>query len=201
MRTVAWIGRRRGVPTAEGGDDEAALVEAAKSDPEAFGVLYDRHVDGVYRFVYNRLRNQQAAEDVTAEVFVKALRAIGRYKVSGRPFRAWLYQIAANAVIDHVRAARPSSDLDHAALLAATGPGPEDRAVGRVEESEVWKRIGELPAAQQTAVALRLGEDLSTLDIAYVMGKSEGAVKVLVHRGLATLRAQLSADPDLEAGQ
>jgi RNA polymerase sigma-70 factor (ECF subfamily) len=198
---VAWFGRGRGARLSDGAADEAVLVERAKSDPEAFGVLYDRYVDGVYRFVYNRVRNRQAAEDVTADVFVKALRAIGRFEVSDRPFRAWLYQIAANATIDHLRAVRPSMELGHASLLAAPGAGPEDKALGRVGESRVWKLIAELPPSQQTAVALRLGEDLSTLDIAYVMGKSEGAVKVLVHRGLSSLRTRLGEDRNLEAGR
>jgi RNA polymerase sigma-70 factor (ECF subfamily) len=197
---VAWTGRRGGSAAGGAPSEESALVEQAKVDPDAFGVLYDRYVDGVYRFVYNRVRNRQAAEDVTADVFVKALRAIGRYQSSGRPFGAWLYQIAANAAIDHARAFRPSVDLGHLDRLAATTPGPEETALGRVEKSRVWQLMAELPPAQQTALALRLGQDLSNVDIALVMGKSEGAVKVLVHRGIASLRSRLAEDPETGAG-
>jgi RNA polymerase sigma-70 factor, ECF subfamily len=198
---MAWFARGKSAASSDNTDGEAQLIERAKVDAYAFGLLYDRHVDAIYRFVYNRLHNQQAAEDVTSEVFAKALRAIGRFQFSGRPFRAWLYQIASNATIDHVRALRPSVDLGQASQMASTSAGPEATALGRVEQSRVWALLGELPVAQQTAVALRLGEDLSTTDIAHVMGKSEGAVKVLVHRGLSSLRARLNEDDDLGAGR
>ncbi|HSS10524.1 MAG TPA: sigma-70 family RNA polymerase sigma factor [Acidimicrobiales bacterium] len=200
-RIMTWFGRGGGAASSDKTDEESLLVERAKVDAHAFGMLYDRHVDGVYRFVYSRLRNRQAAEDVTSDVFVKALRALGRFEVSGRPFKAWLYQIASNATIDHVRALRLSIDLGEASRLASAGAGPEEMALGRVEQSRVWALVGDLPPAQQTALALRLGEDMSTMDIAYVMGKSEGAVKVLVHRGLASLRARLTEDGDLEPGR
>src|SRR5439155_24805163 len=93
-------------------DGEQALVERAKRDPSAFGELYDRHFLQIYRFVYSRVRDQATAEDVTSEVFMKALRSIGRYQDTGRPFSAWLYQIAVNAVADSFRALRPSEDID-----------------------------------------------------------------------------------------
>src|SRR5579859_2883490 len=92
--------------------EESDLVERAKRDPGAFGELYDRHFNQIYRFVYSRVRDQSAAEDVTSEVFLKALRGIGRYQDTGRPFSAWLYQIAVNAVNDRYRSLRPTEDID-----------------------------------------------------------------------------------------
>src|SRR5256885_17148405 len=88
-------------------EDEQALVERAKRDPNAFGELYDRYLLQIYRFVYSRVRDQTIAEDVTSEVFMKALKSIGRYQDTGKPFSAWLYQIAVNSVADRYRAARP----------------------------------------------------------------------------------------------
>src|SRR5438067_9838247 len=101
--------------------DEVQLVERAKRDPAAFGELYDRHFNQIYRFVYSRVGEQAAAEDVTSEVFMKALRGIGRYQDTGRPFQAWLYQIAVNAIADKYRSARPLDDIDEQRGLAAEG--------------------------------------------------------------------------------
>src|ERR1700729_223231 len=91
---------------------EDQLVERAKQDADAFGELYDHYFGQIYRFVYSRLRNQEAAEDVTSEVFFKALRAIGRYRSTGPPFSAWLYQISTNAITDHHRSKKPTSELE-----------------------------------------------------------------------------------------
>src|SRR5579872_7188196 len=81
-------------------DEERYLVDRAKRDTREFGALYDRHFQQIYRFVYSRVREQTAAEDVTSEVFIKALKAMPRYQETGRPFAAWLYQIAVNAIAD-----------------------------------------------------------------------------------------------------
>src|ERR1700731_3597354 len=96
---------------------EDQLVERAKQDAAAFGELYDHYFGQIYRFVYSRLRDQDHAEDVTSEVFMKALRAIGRYKPAGHPFSAWLYQISVNAIADHYRQQKPQSSLDDAVEL------------------------------------------------------------------------------------
>jgi RNA polymerase sigma-70 factor (ECF subfamily) len=170
---------------------ERLLVERAKTDPEAFGALYDRYFSQIYRFVFSRLRDQTAAEDVTSEVFMKALRSIPRYQDTGRPFTAWLYQISVNTVNDRYRANRPTVDLDEVYDLAGSGPGLEETAVQRAEIREIWKTVETLPAPQRTALALKFQEDMKIADIAAVMGKSEGAVKLLIHRGMTKLRAVL----------
>ena len=167
---------------------ERLLVERAKSDPEAFGVLYDRYFSQIYRFVFSRLRDQTAAEDATSEVFMKALRSIPRYQDTGRPFTAWLYQISVNTINDRYRATRPTVDLDEMYDLAATGPGLEDTALQRAEIRDIWRAVEALPTPQRTALALKFQEDMKIADIAAVMGKSEGAVKLLIHRGVTKLR-------------
>ena len=180
--------------TPDSRDAERLLVERAKTDPEAFGALYDRYFGQIYRFVFSRLRDQTAAEDVTSEVFMKALRSIPRYQDTGRPFTAWLYQISVNTINDRYRATRPTVDLDEMYDLAAAGPGLEDTAVHRAELREIWRSVESLPAQQRTALVLKFQEDLKISDIAAVMGKSDGAVKLLIHRGVTRLRSVLKED-------
>lgn len=168
--------------------EEADLVERAKNDPGAFGELYDRYFHQIYRFVYSRVREQAAAEDVTSEVFIKALRGIGRYQDTGRPFSAWLYQIAVNAVNDRYRASRPTEDIDAQIGLSGGGPGLEEMALQHEELRSIWAHVERLPAAQRTALVLKFQEDMKIDDIAAVMGKSPGAVKLLLHRGVGRVR-------------
>jgi RNA polymerase sigma-70 factor (ECF subfamily) len=172
--------------------DDATLAVLACWDPEAFGELYDRYCDQIFRFAYRRLRDRQGAEDATADVFFKALRAIGTYKPSVAPFSAWLYRIAANAVTDHLRARRPVNSLD-TAMDTPDGAAPvEQQAINRLEADRVWEAVDNLSSAQRTAVILRLGHDLPIAEIAALMERSEGAVKLLLNRGLTGVRAMLS---------
>jgi RNA polymerase sigma-70 factor (ECF subfamily) len=168
--------------------DEVGLVERAKQDPTAFGELYDRHFHQIYRFVYSRVREQSAAEDVTSEVFMKALRGIGRYQHTGRPFSAWLYQIAVNAVHDRFRSARPVEDIDEQIAISTPGPGIEEVALQNDEIRRIWALVEKLPQAQRTALVLKFQEDMKIDDIAAVMGKTPGAIKLLIHRGVSKLR-------------
>ena len=171
--------------------DEQVLVERAKREPGAFGELYERYVLQIYRFVYSRVRDQTAAEDVTSEVFMKALKSITRYQDTGKPFSAWLYQIAVNSVADRYRAARPVEDLDDQRDLAIKGPALEDLAAQRDELRRIWAVVETLPAQQRMAMVLKFQEDMKIEDIAVAMGKTPGAVKLLIHRGVSKVRGTL----------
>ena len=172
-------------------DLEDRLVERAKTDADAFGELYDHYFGQIYRFVYSRLHDQEAAEDVTSEVFFKALRAIGRYRPSGHPFSAWLYQISVNAINDHYRSRRPAQSLD-TAIAVADGQRPvAERVVDSSEAARVWSAIDGLPPQQRIAMTLKLGEDMKLAQIGEIMGKTEGAVKLLIHRGMIGVRQRL----------
>ncbi len=183
-----------------GAPDDADLARRSVRDAEAFGLLYDRHCAQIYRFVYRRLGDVPAAEDVTAEVFVKALKAIASYRPDAAPFAIWLRRIAANAVVDHVRARRPTVSLDGApADREAVDPAApvEEQAISRVEADRVWRAVDALPDAQRTAVVLRHGGDLPIAAIAARMNRTEGAVKLLLNRGMAAVREQLrGAEPE-----
>ena len=169
-------------------DDERELVERAKRDPRQFGALYDRHFQQIYRFVYSRVREQTAAEDVTSEVFMKALKAMPRYQDTGRPFAAWLYQIAVNAIADRYRTLRPTHALDDFHDLSIGGPALDEVAANRDEVRRIWALVEALPHQQRTALVLKFQEDMKIEDIAVAMGKSAGAVKLLIHRGVTRLR-------------
>jgi RNA polymerase sigma-70 factor, ECF subfamily len=170
---------------------EDQLVERAREDADAFGELYDHYFGQIYRFVYSRLRDQDLAEDITSEVFFKALRAIGRYRPSGHPFSAWLYQISVNAINDHYRGHKATSSLDGAIGVADPQRAVADRVVDSAEAARVWAAIDNLPPQQRTAMTLKLGEDMKLAQIGEIMGKSEGAIKLLIHRGMIGVRQRL----------
>ena len=174
------------------GDKEEELVERARRDPLQFAPLYDRHFQRIYRFAYSRVREQTAAEDVTSEVFIKALNAMPRYRHTGRPFAAWLYRIAANTIADRCRTIRPSQTIEDICDLSV-GSRTEELAVHRDEIRRIWILVDALPSQQRTALVLKFQEDLKIEDIAGAMGKTPGAIKLLIHRGLRRLRADADA--------
>ena len=122
---------------------------------------------------------------------MKALRSIPRYQDTGRPFTAWLYQISVNTINDRYRSSRPTVDLGDMYDLASAGPGLEESAIQQSEVREIWGHVESLPAPQRTALVLKFQEDMKISDIAAVMGKSEGAIKLLIHRGVTRLRAEM----------
>lgn len=182
-----------GATSASGPDDEFALVERAKHDPEAFGVLYQRHVDRIYNYVYYRTGNHQDAEDLTARTFHKALDHINSYRDRGVPFSAWLYRIAHNLVAnwhrDHSR--RKELSLEHQAA-ANPGPGNPERLAEATEQREaLLNAIRRLPSDRQQLLLLKFTESLPNAQIGAIMGRSEGAIKSLYHRTLLALREDL----------
>jgi RNA polymerase sigma-70 factor (ECF subfamily) len=178
---------------------DVELVQRCSLDQEAFGLLYDRYSDRIYSFVYSRLREPATAEDVTAEVFFKALKGIHTFRPSAGSFSAWLYRIARNTVVDHVRARRPTVSLELEMDTSDPAAPVDDQAIDRVEVAQVWKAVAELNEAQRTAVVLRLARDLPIAEIASRMNRSEGAVKLLLHRALTALRKRLQEAPALDS--
>ncbi len=170
-----------------------ALVARARADRAAFGQLYDLYVRRVYAFCALRARSREEAEDLTAQTFERALRAIGRYEERGAPFSAWLLRIAAHVVADRARRAEP---LDTAAPLDDDDDGTAADAVPDwAEEWELatWLRghLAALPEDQRRVVRLRYYEDRSFGDVAARMDRSENAVKQLLQRALAAVRARM----------
>ena len=167
--------------------DERLLVEAAQRDPARFGELYDRHFERVYAFVVRRVPDRHAAEDVTADVFHRALAALGSYESRGAPFSAWLFRIAANAIADRFKRA----SRDRSRPIDEAEPSVEPEAERADRHADLFRLVNELPPDQRRVVVERFVEERSIRDIAARLNKTEGAVKQLQFRALQALRTKI----------
>jgi RNA polymerase sigma-70 factor (ECF subfamily) len=175
------------------GIDEAALIERAKIDKEAFGQLYELYVDRIYNYVYYRTGNAADAEDLTARIFVRAMQHIGRYRDQGVPFSAWLYRIAHNLVANwhRDRSRRKIISLDDIAQWRMSDDSPEFTTQLLQDKEMLLAAILRLPADRQELLILKFVERLPNAEIGDIMDRSEGAIKSLYHRTLLALREDL----------
>ena len=171
-------------------DEERALVLAAQRDRAAFAPLYERYVDQIHAYVLTMTRDGELAEEITAATFARAIEELPRFEWRGVPYSAWLYRVAAN-LVHRSRRRRPGVELD--AGHADPSPGPEELAESADRAAEVRAAVATLPADQRQAVLLRFGGQLRNREIAEIMGRSEGAVKLLTFRALTALRRRLGA--------
>lgn len=167
--------------------NERLQVEAAQEDPAKFGELYEQHFERVYAFVARRVRDRAAAEDVTAEVFHKALAALPGFQFLGAPFGAWLLRIAANAIADRSR--RATREMSGGA--AAPEPSVESDAGASDRRADLFRFVNALPADQRRVIVERFIEQRSIRDVAGRLNKTEGAVKQLQLRALQSLRTRM----------
>jgi RNA polymerase sigma-70 factor (ECF subfamily) len=178
--------RAPAVEASRGPADERLLIEAAQRDSRRFADLYEQNFERVYAFVARRVRDRDEAEDITADVFHRALRNLVQFQWRGAPFAAWLLRIAANAIID--RAARDQRER----VL----PPPDDPPPLDLDETErrarLFRLVNGLPADQRRVIVMRFGEQKTAREIARDLERTEGAVKQLQFRALKNLRAQLS---------
>ena len=178
--------------------DDAALerlVEASRAgDSEAFGGLFDHFHGPIYRYIASRVQRPSDAEDLTQLVFVKALEALPRYESRGVPFGGWLFRLARNAVIDHVRTRHEHAELDSLIDAAHGDAGPDEIAVVRQELDAVRAALAGLTDEQKEAIALRFFAGLSAREAAEAMGKQEGTIRGLQFRAIASMRRQLGID-------
>lgn len=169
--------------------DEAMLVQRAIGhDTEAFGRLYDMHVDRVYRHIYYRVGNEADAEDLSQQVFLKAWQAIGKYRKMASPFVAWLMTISHNLVIDFYRTRKDRAYLEAEVLADDSAPGPERTAEASLERQRLRKAILQLGSDEQQVVILRFIEGFEFAEIASLLEKKEGNIRVILHRALVKLR-------------
>lgn len=170
----------------------AELVERSKhGDAEAFGALYDRYVDLVYRYVYYRVGTAALAEDLVSETFLRALRRIGTFTWQGRDFAAWLVTIARNLVADHYKSGRYRLEISTADLLSAGDrpdeETPEAEVLDRLGQAQLLDAVRRLGSEQQECIVLRFLQGLSVSETARAMGKKEGAIKALQYRAVRSL--------------
>ena len=177
-------------------DVDRSAVEQARRDPRAFEALYRKYVAQVYSFALYELRDPHAAEDVTAQVFLRALTGLPRFheQTDGpdSSFRVWLFQIARNALSNERRRARrhPASPIE----LAMEYPASDDvarTATNRLELERAWAAIDKLPPERRRALVLRFVNEMSTREVSQVLGRSEGATRVLIHRSLQAVARHL----------
>ena len=176
------------------GEPDEVLAIRARSDREAFGILYERHVRKIYNYVYYRTGSVADAEDLTARTFFQALSNLHRYQVQGVPFSAWLFRIAHNLVANWHRdtGRHAATSTDGIVEVAADGRSPHDLAELAEERRELHEVIRRLAPDRQQLLILKYVHQMSTEEIAVIMGKSEGAVKALLHRTIERLRDELS---------
>jgi RNA polymerase sigma-70 factor (ECF subfamily) len=180
----------RGDPAAE----VWALVERAQAgESEAFGLIYDRYVDTVFRFVYFRVGNRQLAEDLTSDTFLRALKRIGSFTWQGRDLGAWLVTIARNLVADHFKSGRYRLEVTTGDVLDADredrGPegSPEAAVVDHITNVALLTAVKQLNPEQQECIVLRFLQGFSVAETAQTMGKNEGAIKALQYRAVRAL--------------
>ena len=168
--------------------EEAYLVQQAKSgNSEAFAQLYDAYVERVYRYIYFRTSEDAATEDLVSQVFLKAWENLGRYKVGGSPFIAWLYTIARNLVIDHYRAKKDVLPLEEAVALPSDRESPDEEAQTHFDLEAMRDALQFLTGDQQQVLILKFIAGLPNENIAKIMNKQEGTIRGLQMRALKTL--------------
>lgn len=173
------------------------LVEAAqRGDTRAFGDLYDRYVDTVFRYVLFRVGDRTLAEDVTSETFLRAFRRITSITYQGRDVGAWFVTIARNLVLDHVKSSRfrlevATADPDDG---TATAVGPESQVITQLTHNELLRCVRQLGEDQRECIVLRFLQGMSVSETASIMGRNEGAIKALQHRAVRRLAQLLPAE-------
>lgn len=169
-------------------DNALCIQKAVGGNSGAFGKLYDMYVDRVYRHVYYRVGNVADAEDLTQQVFLKAWQAIGRYRKAASPFIAWLITISHNLVVDFYRTRKDKVYLDAEVVASDLASGPERVTEAHFEQQRLRRAIQKLHGEQQQVVLLRFIEGFGYEEIAALMGKREGTIRVIQHRALANMK-------------
>jgi RNA polymerase sigma-70 factor (ECF subfamily) len=178
----------------KGGDaEERRLVEAAQRDPSCFAGLYDHYFEFLYAYVARRVSDRTEVEDLTAEVFRKALASLPRFRWTGAPFAAWLFRIASNMIADRAkRVAKEASVPLDANLAAPEGGRLQSDLEGVEQQARIFRLVAELAEDQHRVLVMRFAEDKSISEIASELGRSEGAIKQLQFRALANLRTMIA---------
>lgn len=188
-------------PPARTTDVWELVEQAQKGDQDAFGELYQRYVDTVFRYALFRVGDRELAEDVTSETFLRALRRIGSVTYQGRDVGAWFVTIARNIVLDHVKSSRHRREVSTAEITEAGSVpffaephadlGPESRMLASATREQLLRAVSELGAEQRECVVLRFLQGLSVAETAQIMDRKEGAVKALQHRAVRRLAKNL----------
>jgi len=169
--------------------EERDLVKCAQQhDGEAFGQLYDKYFNKIYRYVAFKVGNKAEAEDMAQQVFLSALQNISSFKWRNIPFSAWLFRIAHNKVVDHLRKKSRRATVPLEGIQVVSASDPQQKTELRLDIEWLKSATGELTAAQQEVITLRFAGDLPIAQVAEIMDKSPGAIKALQHSAIVALR-------------
>ena len=171
-------------------DEENLVRRAQHHDQEAFTQLYEEHFDKIYRYIVFKIGNATEAEDMTQQVFLNALKSISSFKWKGVPFSAWLFRIAHNQIVDHLRKKKQSTvPLDES--LASSDDNLQLVVEQKLDIEQMLLATKQLTEAQREVISLRFAGELPIAQVARTMGKSQGAVKALQHSAIIALRKTL----------
>jgi len=175
--------------------DDARLIERAKQgEVEAFGCLYERYLESIYRYIRTRVAEDRTAEDLTETVFLRSFESLSRYKEKGLRFSAFLYQIARNLLVDHYRQKEEELPLESADQISVSPSRIDDIIVIQDQVDRLRVGLEALPEEYREIIRLRVLLELSTTECAQWIGRSEGAVRVLLHRAMKALKRQVVKD-------
>jgi RNA polymerase sigma-70 factor (ECF subfamily) len=189
--TISWLFRSKGKwMSGQPEDEHVLLMKAQQGDADAFGGLYERYAQAVYRYINAHLGDQMDVEDLTNDVFFKAWHSLPRYHERGVPFLAFLFRIARNRLIDHYRQQHPQSTFSEALenTHADNNPGPAETLLEEAGHQELALVLSQIREDYRTVLVLRFINQLSPKETAEIMKRSIGAVRVLQHRALESLR-------------
>ncbi|MDD3948463.1 MAG: sigma-70 family RNA polymerase sigma factor [Anaerolineaceae bacterium] len=179
--------------------EEEILINKSRTDPEAFGLLYERYVDKIFNYVYFRVGSTDDAQDLTAKVFFKALKSISSYRHMGLPFSAWLYRIAHNLVANYHRDRSKMVEISIENLTitdTSKASAPEVQLSKQQDNAYLLKLINDLSPQKKELIILKFVQRLSNEEIGQIFGKTEGAIKSLYHRTLLELKDRAKDDSD-----
>ena len=169
-------------------ETETLVDRAVGGNTEAFGRLYDIYADRIYRHIYYRTSNIKDAQDLTQEVFIKAWKGLPKYRRTKTPFLGWLFTISHNRIIDYYRTKKDHAYLDNEIIIEDSRKGPEELVELQFTQQEIRRVILQLPAEQQQVIFMSFIEGFTYKEIATTLNKSEGNIRVIIHRALKKMR-------------
>lgn len=192
---VMDLHQRNGPASEPSPDPELELLaRAIDGDAEAYGDLYERYVEDIYRYIHRWVGETSQAEDLTETVFLKAWKALAGFTPGKVPFRAWLFRVARNLLIDHHRMRHRYNHLPAEPWLSDPSPSPEQRLIETEQNQQLADALQQLSPEHREILSLRFLSGLSHADAAKVVGRSEGAVRMLQFRALKALQAAMVSD-------
>jgi RNA polymerase sigma-70 factor (ECF subfamily) len=181
--------------------DSLLIEQAKRGDRAAFGALYARYIDPIFRYVRSRVEDDHTAEDLTEAVFLRSFESIGSYRDKGLRYSAYLYQVARNLLVDHYRCDEDALSMERAESIQDDGLSIDDEIIRREQAAILQRAINRLPEEYQEIIRLRVLLEVPTAEAAQWLKRSEGATRVLLHRALKALKREVDYRHEPSVGQ